>query len=62
MAMVQVGIVRVTMDHRRVPMDVDMRLPRDHARPVLMPMVPVVDVGVLVHQLLVLMLVFVVLD
>jgi hypothetical protein len=59
---VQVRVVRVTVDHRRVPVHVDVRLTRGIIRPVRVAMVLVVHVGVLVNHLLVPVPVLVVLD
>lgn len=57
---VQVWVVRVAMHHRRVPVDVDVRLPHSDVRRVFMPVMAVVNMGVLVDQLLVLMVMLVV--
>ena len=56
---VQVGVVRVPMHHRLMPMQVGMRLTGVDARCMIMPMVLVMAVPVLVFQHLVGMLVFV---
>jgi hypothetical protein len=59
MPMVDVGVVRMPVDHRRVSMDMDVRLARWVAWSVPMPVVLVVDMGVLVRHLLVGVLVLV---
>ena len=60
-AVVDVGVVRVAVDERRVAVAVDVRLARRVERRMGVPVMLVMHVGVLVNQLLVAVLVLVML-
>jgi hypothetical protein len=62
MPMMDVGVMWVPVDHRRVPMDMDVRFARRMAGSVSVLVVLVVDVSVLMGHRLVGMLMLVVLD